>query len=245
MWIFVNKLASPKHGYHFLGRLQPWLGALSVLLFIIALFFALGVAPRDVQQGEVYRIIFLHVPAAVMSLSVYLVMATAALIYRVWKIKLADSLAKISAPLGVLFTLTTLVSGSLWGKPTWGTYWIWDARLTSEAILLFIYLGIIALRSAIPNEQAGAKASSLLIFVGLVNLPIIHYSVQWWHTLHQGPTLLKLATPNMPASMLMPLLLMLSAYAVFYGYLVCLRLRNEIVLRESESRWFQQSEMTR
>ncbi len=239
MWTFFSRFAAPKNAYPLLLALQRPLGWATLLLFSVGLLFALGIAPSDFQQGEVYRILFLHVPSAAMALWIYLVMALAAIVTMVWKLKLADMLAKVSATIGALFTLLTLVSGSLWGRPTWGTYWIWDARLTCELILLFVYLGIIALRASIADVQMAAKATGLLTLVGVINLPIIHYSVQWWHTLHQGATVFKLAKPSMPASMLWPLLLMLLAYMGFYIYLLCLGLRYEIISREIGARWLQ------
>lgn len=238
MWAFLHKLASPKYCYRSLLKLQPWFGWITLLFFSIGLVFSLGIAPSDYQQGEVYRILFLHVPAAVMALLIYCVMTVSVILHWVWKLKIADMVAKISAPIGVFFTLITLISGSLWGKPTWGTYWIWDARLTSELILLFVYLGIIAFRSAIPDQRLAARATGMLTLVGVVNLPIIHYSVQWWNTLHQGATILKLARPSIDSAMLWPLIFMLCAYLFFYGYLLCLCLRQEILLRESSSQWF-------
>ncbi len=239
MWALINKLAAPRSFYLVVQRLQPWFLAVSILFFLFALYTGLWTAPADYQQGEAYRILFIHVPAAVLSLSIYVLMTFSVVIYFVWKIKLADMLAKISAQLGAIFTTITLVTGAIWGKPMWGTYWIWDARLTSELLLLFIYLSIISLRSAIPDNRLASKACGLLTLVGVINIPVVHFSVLWWNTLHQGATLLKWSKPNMPSSMLLPLVLMLVAYTLFFCYLLILRLRSEILTRERRSRWVQ------
>jgi len=237
MWLFINTLAAPKNCYHWATRLQPWIASAGLLLFALGLISGLILAPADYQQGDAYRILFIHVPAAVLSLGVYVFMSVAVMIFLIWKIKIADMVAKVSAPLGAIFTLITLVTGALWGKPTWGTFWIWDARLTSELILLFIYLGIMALRSAIPVETLSARATSLLVMVGLVNIPIVHYSVTWWHTLHQGPTVLQFSRPTIASSMLYPLLLMFVAYILLFIWLMLLNLRAEILAREQGARW--------
>jgi heme exporter protein C len=230
----MKKLMVVKHCYAVVDQFKPWIGFSSVVLIVLGLVLALAVAPTDYQQGDAYRIIFIHVPAAALSLVVYLIMSVAALIYLVWKIKIADMIAKVSAPLGAMFTFITLVTGAIWGRPTWGTYWIWDARLTSELILLFIYLGIIAFRSVIPDHRLAGRACGLLTLVGMVNIPIIHYSVQWWHTLHQGATVFKFSKPNMAPVMLYPLYVMLSAYFLFYLYLLFIRLQSEIIKRQKE-----------
>ncbi|MFT4563517.1 MAG: heme exporter protein C, partial [Gammaproteobacteria bacterium] len=193
--------------------LSPWLTGLCVLLFAVGLYTGLFVAPADYQQGESFRIIYVHVPAAWMSLFIYVVMASAAACGLIWHVKLGDMVARACAPLGAWFTFLALVTGSLWGKPMWGTYWVWDARLTSELILLFLYLGYIALQGAIDDRRVAARAGAIVALVGTVNLPIIHYSVEWWNTLHQGPTVSKLDAPSIAPSMLLPLLIMAVAYA--------------------------------
>lgn len=237
MWSFVYKAGSPKTCYRFAVLLEPWLLALMLIAFAYGLFAGLVSAPVDYQQGDAYRIIFIHVPAAVMSLMVYTVMTSAVIMHFVWKIKVADIIAKVSAPVGAAFTLLTLVTGSLWGRPTWGTFWIWDARLTSELILLFMYCGIMGIRSAIPDSVLAARASGLLVLLGAVNLPIVHYSVNWWHTLHQGATILKFAKPSIAPSMLYPLLAMLMAYLFYYMWVLLLNTRYELLLRERQTRW--------
>lgn len=204
------------------------------------LYLGLFVAPPDYQQGESYRIIFVHVPSAWMSMFIYVFMAVLSGIYLIWNIKLADVMARSSAALGASFTFLALVTGSLWGKPMWGTWWVWDARLTSELILLFLYLGYIALVSAIEDQRTAARAGGLLILVGVVNIPIIHYSVEWWNTLHQGATVTRLDKPAIHVSMLIPLLLMALAFQFYYFTVVMLRARNEVLLREQRSAWLQE-----
>lgn len=208
--------------------------------FAYGLVGGLWQAPADYQQGDAYRVIFIHVPAAAWSLGIYVMMSSAALVYLIWKIKIADIVAKLSAPIGASFTLLALITGSIWGKPTWGTWWIWDARLTSELILLFIYGGIIALRSAIPEPPLASQVSNILTLVGLVNIPIIHYSVDWWQTLHQGATILKLSAPSIATSMLYPLLAMLIAFFLYYLLVLLMGLRYELLKREQQTHWVQQ-----
>jgi heme exporter protein C len=230
-------LLSPKACYCFCRALQPLALMLWIFLVVVGLVASLILAPVDYQQSDVYRILFIHVPSAVMSLFIYAVMALSAAIYLIWKIKIADWVAKICAPLGALFTLLTLVTGSLWGKPTWGTFWIWDARLTSELVLLFVYLSIMALRSAIPAQDIAARASGMITIIGVVNLPIVHYSVEWWQTLHQGATLLKLGIPSISFSMLLPLLAMLFAFLFYFIWILTVRLSKEILVHEKKTVW--------
>ncbi len=240
MWSFFHRLASPKHFYAFAGRLIPWLGWITLLLMLAGLYTGLFVAPTDYQQGESYRIIFVHVPAAWMSMFVYMVMAISGGIGLVWKMKMADIVAASAAPIGAAFTFLALVTGSLWGKPMWGTWWIWDARLTSELILLFLYLGFIALGSAIEDKRTAANACAVLALVGLVNIPIIHYSVEWWNTLHQGSTVTRFDRPAMATSMLIPLLIMFLAYKIYFFLVLFMRTRAEILDRERNTGWVKQ-----
>ena len=177
MWTFISKAASPKTCYRLACRLQPFAIMLCLSFAAYGLVGGLLLAPPDYQQGSVYRIIYLHVPLAIGSMAVYMIMATAVIFFFIWKIKVADIVAKACAPIGVIFVFLTLLTGSIWGQPTWGTWWIWDARLTSELILLFIYMGIISLRSAIPEPALAARASGIMTLVGLVNIPIVHYSL--------------------------------------------------------------------
>jgi heme exporter protein C len=240
MAIVLHKLASPKHFYHLAGRLIPWFGGGCLLLMVAGLYGGLVQAPADYQQGDSYRIIFVHVPAAWMSLFIYLIMAIAGAIGLIWHIKLADVVLASSAPLGASFTFLALVTGSLWGKPMWGAWWVWDARLTSELILLFLYLGVIGLQSAFEDRRTAARASAVLTLVGVVNIPIIHYSVEWWNTLHQGPTVTRLGAPAIHYTMLIPLLIMALAFMLYYLTTLSLRARCEVLDRERHSSWVQE-----
>jgi heme exporter protein C len=240
MWLFFHKLASPKHFYRITGRLIPWLGVASAIFMGIGLYLGLFVAPPDYQQGESYRIMFVHVPSAWMSLFIYVFMAVLSAIHLIWNIKLADVMAASSATLGASFTFLALATGSLWGKPMWGAWWVWDARLTSELILLFLYLGYIALVSAIEDKRSAARAGGVLILVGVVNIPIIHYSVEWWNTLHQGPTVTKFGKPSIHISMLLPLLMMAVSFQLYYFTIVLMRARIELLEREKRSAWVQE-----
>jgi heme exporter protein C len=237
MWKWFHQLASPPYFYRFAGRLVPWLAVVTALLIAGGLVGGLVLAPPDYQQGDAFRIIFVHVPSAWMSMFVYVVMAVAGGIFLIWNMKLADVIAGASAPIGASFTFLALVTGAVWGKPMWGAWWVWDARLTSELILLFLYLGVIALRSAIEDRRNAGRASAVLALVGVVNIPIIHYSVMWWNTLHQGPTITKLDAPSIHLSMLVPLLVMAVAFKLFYLTMVLLRARCDLLSRERDSAW--------
>ena len=234
---FFHKLASPPWFYRISGSLLPWVGALCIALLAYGLYGGLVLAPPDYQQGESFRIIYVHVPAAWMSLFIYVTMAVCGVISLVWRIKMAEVVLISSAPIGAAFTFLALVTGSLWGKPMWGTWWVWDGRLTSELILLFLYLGVIALYNAIEDRQAAARAVSILAIVGVVNVPIIHYSVEWWSTLHQGPTITKLDRPSIHIDMLIPLLVMALGFKVYYVVGLLIRARAELLERERNSKW--------
>ncbi len=236
-WAWMHRFASPPYFYNVAGKLVPWLGSACVLSMAAGLYLGLFVAPPDYQQGESYRIIFVHVPSAWMSLFIYSAMAVTAGIGLIWRIKLADIMTISAAPIGASFTFCALITGALWGKPMWGTYWVWDARLTSELILFFLYLGIIALHGAIEDRRTAARAVSILTLVGVVNIPIIHYSVEWWNTLHQGPTVTKFDSPSIHLSMLIPLLLMAVAFKLFFFTTVLMRARTEVLEREQRSAW--------
>ena len=237
MWKFLHKLASPRYFYAISGKFIPWLGWLTAVTLLTGLYFGLVKAPPDYQQGDSYRIMFIHVPAAWMSMFIYMLMALWSGINLIWNIKLADVMTVSSATLGASFTLLALVTGSLWGKPMWGAWWVWDARLTSELILLFLYLGYIALVSAIEDRRTAARAGGVLILVGVVNIPIIHYSVEWWNTLHQGPTVTKFDKPSIHLSMLIPLLIMAVSFKLYYLTVVLMRARIEVLDRERRSAW--------
>jgi len=234
---FFQKLASPKYFYQISGSLIPWFGWICLLLMLVGTYLGLVWAPPDYQQGDSFRIIYVHVPAAWMSLFVYVMMAMAAAVGLIWRIKVADVIAASSAPIGASFTFLALVTGSLWGKPMWGTWWVWDARLTSELILLFLYLGVIALNAAIEDKRTAARASGILAIVGVVNVPIIHYSVEWWYTLHQGSTVLRADGPAMPMDMLIPLLIMALAFKLYYFTVLLMRARCEVLERERNATW--------
>jgi heme exporter protein C len=215
----------------------PWFGWSAAILTTIGVWIGLGLAPTDFQQGEAYRIIFIHVPSAWMSMFIYFVMAVWSAIYLAFNTRLSAMMAQSLAPTGALMTLIALVSGSLWGRPTWGTYWAWDARMTSELILLFLYLGVIALRNAIDDSRRADRACALLALVGVVNLPIIYFSVKWWNTLHQGASVTVGAAPKIATIMLIGMLVMAFA-AWFYTIAVSLfRVRVIMLERERGSAW--------
>jgi len=230
----LSYLANPARFMRISGVALPWFGALSLLVLGLGLVWALVVAPPDYQQGESVRIMFIHVPAAWMALSVYLFVAVASAVALVWRHPLAEIAAQAAAPIGAAFTFVCLVTGSLWGRPMWGTWWVWDARLTSVLVLFFLYLGYIALVNAFDDASRGARAGSLLALVGIVNLPIIKFSVDWWNTLHQPASVLRLGGPTIDASLLAPLLVMALGFGFLFGWLLLLRMRaalNERKLR--------------
>lgn len=237
MWAFIHKLGSPKWFYAISTRLQPWFWAAALLLLIIGSVWGLAFAPADYQQGNSFRIIYVHVPAAILAQSCFIALAAAGLVFLVWKIKVADMAAAVIAPFGASMTFVALFSGSVWGIPTWGTWWVWDARLTSMLIQLFLYLGVIALRGAFISRDSGARAASVLALVGVVNIPIIKYSVEWWNTLHQPATFTLTERPAMPPEMWLPLLVMVLGFYCFFIALTLMRTRSEILKRESAKRW--------
>ena len=236
-WTWFHKLASPPHAYRIAGRLAPCFGWSAFALIALGLYGGLLLAPADYQQGDAFRIVYVHAPSAWLSMFVYGTMAFAAAVGLIWRIKLAHAAAAASAPIGASFTVLALATGSIWGKPMWGTWWVWDARLTSELLLLFLYAGVMALRSSIDDRDRADRASALLAIVGVVNLPIIHYSVNWWNTLHQASTLTKIGKPSMAGDMLWPLLTMLVGFTLYFGAVLLVRLRGEILLRERDASW--------
>jgi heme exporter protein C len=238
MWTWFHKLASPPHFYRIAGLTIPWFGWPALLLILLGLYGGLVLAPMDYQQGEGFRIFYVHVPNAIMSMFVYSTMAIAAGIGLIWRMKLAHAVAAASAPIGAWFTFCALATGSLWGKPMWGTWWVWDARLTSELILLFLYLGYIALRSSIEDPQRADRASAVLALVGVINLPIIHYSVVWWNSLHQGSTMFNPGA--MSIEMKWPALAMLLGFMLYYGAVLFERLRAEVIRRERNAAWLRE-----
>lgn len=237
LWTRLHQLGSPERFYRLCGIFIPWFGGIGAVLMLLGLYGGLVWAPADYQQGDSYRIIFIHVPAAWMSLFVYVSMAVMAAVGLIWRIKAAEIMAAASAPLGAWFTFLALATGALWGKPMWGAWWVWDARLTSELILLFLYLGYIALLQAFEDPRKGARAGAVLALVGVVNIPIIHYSVIWWNTLHQGPTVTKFDAPSIHWTMLLPLLAMAVGFTCYYFAVMLMRARAELLYRERNTRW--------
>ena len=234
------KYASPKTFYPLAGKLIPWCAASAAILIAYGLYLGLFVAPTDFQQGEGYRIIFVHVPAAWFSMFLYLLMAMYAGMGLVFNAKLSYMMATAIAPTGAMFTLVALVTGSLWGKPMWGAWWVWDARLTSELILLFLYIGYFSLQSAIDDKNRADKASAVLALVGAINVPIIYFSVKWWNTLHQGSTVSLTTAPAMVAIMLQGMLIMAIGFWLYSVAVILMRVRSEIVERENKTSMFRQ-----
>ncbi len=236
-WTWFHKWGSPKWFYEMSGRWLPWLSIAAVLLIAAGLIWGLAFAPPDYQQGNSFRIIYIHVPAAFLAQSIYVTLAIAGLVGLVWKMKLADVALQQAAPIGAWMTAIALLTGAIWGKPTWGTYWVWDARLTSMLILLVLYFGVIALGNAISNRDSAAKACAVLAIVGVVNIPIIKYSVEWWNSLHQTATFKITEKPAMPMEMWLPLLLAVLGFYCFFGAVLLYRMRLEVLKREARSSW--------
>ncbi|MBL6954273.1 MAG: heme ABC transporter permease [Alphaproteobacteria bacterium] len=227
----LHYFANPTRFTRLAGRIQPWAGGLAALLLAVGFYLALIVVPADYQQGDTVRIMFVHVPSAWMAMFCYIFLAVASAVALIWKHPLADLAAKASAPIGAGFTFLALVTGSLWGKPMWGAWWVWDARLTSVLILFFLYLGYMALWQSIEDGQKAAKAAAVLALVGAINVPIIKFSVDWWNTLHQPASVLRMDGPAIHPSMLWPLLIMALAFKVYFVALLLARMRMELNLR--------------
>ena len=232
-----HRLGSPKWFYEMTERWIFWLALAAGGTAIVGLVLGLLYAPADYQQGDSFRIIYIHVPAALLAQSAYMMMAVAGAVYLIWRMKMAAWVAKVIAPVGAAFCLIALLTGAIWGKPTWGTWWVWDARLTSMLMLLFLYFGMMALQQAMESEEASYKAGAILALVGLVNIPIIKYSVEWWNTLHQPATLKLTEKPSMHPDMLWPLLIMIVSTYLFFALVVILRTRNEILWHERKRQW--------
>jgi len=227
----MQRFANPGRFLRLAAVVQPWAAGLGAAAAVAGLYFALYLSPPDYQQGDSVRIMYVHVPAAWMALSVYLGLAVAAALSLVWKHPLADVAARAMAPIGAAFTALCLVTGSLWGQPMWGTWWVWDARLTSVLVLFFLYLGHIALANAFDDADRGARAAAVLALVGVVNLPIIKFSVDWWNTLHQPASVMRLGGPTIHGAMLAPLLLMWLAYMGYFVVVLITRMRTELAQR--------------
>lgn len=238
-WQWFHRLGSPKWFYDKTGGWQPWIACAAITLLVVGVVWGLAFAPADGKQGNSYRIIFIHVPASFLALAGYYTMAISGAIGLIWRMKLAFMVMKAAAPIGAVLTFVSLITGAIWGKPTWGTWWEWDARITSMLILFFLYLGVIALQASYHNKEAADKTSAILSLAGTVNIPIIYKSVDWWYSLHQ-PATLKLTGPSsIDPSMAYPLLLMILAFYVSYAWLLIDRTRIEILDRERKSRWVQ------
>lgn len=234
------KYSSPSTFYPLAGRLVPWFAVVTAVLMIIGLYMGFFVAPTDYQQGEAYRIMFIHVPAAWMSMFIYLVMAAYAGMGLVFNTRLSAMMATALAPTGAMFTFLALWTGALWGKPMWGAWWVWDARLTSELILLFLYFGFMSLQASIDDPRRAARAGALLALVGAINIPIIYFSVKWWNTLHQGASISFDKAPTMAATMLTTMLILTVAFWTYTIMVVLMRVRSEILERERHSDWVQE-----
>jgi heme exporter protein C len=231
----LTRLANPSRFMRTSGAVLPWLAAAAAAVLAVGLVWALAVAPPDYQQGETVRIMFIHVPSAWMALSIYLFVAIASGVALVARHPLAEIAAQAAAPVGAAFTLVCLATGSLWGRPMWGAWWVWDARLTSVLVLFFLYLGFIALVNAFDDRGRGARAGSLLALVGIVNLPIIKFSVDWWNTLHQPASVVRLAGPAIALPLLLPLLALALGFALLFGWLLLLRMRTALNERKAEA----------
>lgn len=237
---WFHQMGSPKWFYAWGGRLQPWFALAALTLLGGGMIWGLAFAPADYQQGNSFRIMYVHVPAAILSQSIFVSMAIAGAIGIIWKMKVAFMVARSCIAIGATFTAIALLTGAIWGKPTWGTYWVWDARLTSTLVLLFLYAGVMALNQAISERQTAGKATAILALVGTINIPIIKYSVEWWNTLHQSSSFSLTAKPTMPAEMYAPLLLtVLGSYCLF-ALLVLMRTRTQILQTQSQAKWLTQ-----
>ena len=238
---WFHRFGSPPYVFGLANAIAPWLGGIAVVLIAVGGYWGLFVAPPDFRQGEVYRIIYIHPQTAYVGMMAYTLMAISAGIGFIWRIKLAHAVAVSAAPIGASFTFCALVTGAIWGRPTWGTYWEWgDPRLMFELLLLFLFLGYLALRAAFDDRDQADRVSAVLAVVGIVNVPIIHYSVVWWNTLHQDATVSDLSeAPSMDLSMLIPFLIMVAGFTFLFYWLLLRRLQAEIVDRERGTRWLQ------
>ncbi|GAB3106216.1 heme ABC transporter permease [Aestuariicella hydrocarbonica] len=239
-WQWFHRLGSPRWFFEKTNAWIPWLAAISISLLIVGAVWGLAFAPADMKQGNSYRIIYIHVPASFLALAGYYTMAISGAIGLIWKMKLADMVMKSAAPIGAVLTFVALITGAVWGKPTWGTWWVWDARITSMLVLFFLYLGVIALQEAYQNQDTANKASAILALVGTVNIPIIYKSVDWWYTLHQPATIKFTSESTIHPTMLYPLLVMVVGFYVFYALVLLMRTRTEILSREKKTRWVQE-----
>lgn len=234
MWKPLQFLSEPEKLYRVCGKLIPWFALIGITLLTVGWVWGFGFAPSDYQQGDSFRIIYIHVPAAIWSMATYAFMAVAAFIGLIWQSRQANMTAAAMTPVGATFTFIALTTGAIWGKPMWGTWWVWDARLTSELVLFFLYIGAIALYNSFEDRKVAAKAAGILVLVGVVNLPIIHYSVEWWNTLHQGSTK---GFQTIAPAMRTPLRWAIYGYMFFFITLTLMRLRNLILESEGKQAW--------
>jgi heme exporter protein C len=238
---WFHQLGSPPYVYRLAERLCPWLGGLGVALLVIGAYWGLVIAPPDYQQGDSARIIYIHPQTAYIGMMAYVVMAVGAAIGYVWRLKLAHAVAVSAAPIGAWFTFCALFTGAVWGRPTWGTYWQWgDPRIMFEALLLFLFLGYLALRGAFDDRDKADRVTAILAVVGVVNIPIVHFSVEWWNSIHQGPTILRAGGPAMTNDMLVPFLIMVAGFTLTFYWLLLRRLQAEIIEREGDARWIRE-----
>src|SRR5687768_5367719 len=239
-WAWFHRFGSPPWMYGFARRWAPWFGGCAALGILVALYGGIVLAPADYQQKDAFRIVYVHAPSAMLSLAIYTTMAVAAAVGLIWRMKVAHAAAAACAPVGAWFTVVALGTGMLWGKPMWNAYWVWDPRLTSELILLFLYLGYMGLRAGIEDPVKADKASAVLAVVGVVNVPIIKFSVEWRNSLHQTPTVMRMGKPAMDFDMLWPLLLMFLAFALYFAAVLLTRLRAELLRRERNASWIRE-----
>ncbi len=234
---FYHRMGSPKWFFDISIKWSPWFLWIGSALMAVGVAWGLAFAPADYLQGNSFRIIYIHVPSALLSQSAYIMMAIAGLVGLVWKMKMAFVVSKVIAPIGATMAVMALLTGAIWGKPTWGTWWVWDARLTSMLVLLFLYFGVIALHNAIENEDMANKAASILAIVGTINIPIIKYSVEWWNTLHQPATITLTKKPTMAPEMFIPLVCTILGFYCWFAVWVIARTRNEVLWRERRTKW--------
>src|SRR6187431_623865 len=240
-WVWFHRFGSPPYFYRFAGRWAPWFMGIAVVLLAVGLYGGLVVAPADYFQSDAFRIIYVHVPSAYLSLMTYTWMALAAAIGLIWRIKICHAIAAACAPAGASFTAVSLATGMIWGQPTWGTYWAWDPRIVSQLFVLFFFLGYIALRGAIEDRDRADRASAVLAIVGVINVPIVHFSVDWWNSLHQTSTVLRSGGPSMPPSMLVPLLAMFIGFKLYFIAVLLTRVRGEVLRRERSAAWIDEA----
>lgn len=239
-WQWFHRLGSPRWFYEKTNSWMPWLSAVTVGFLVVGIVWGLGFAPTERYQGHSYRIFFIHVPGSVVAMAGYYVMAIAGAIGLIWRMKLSFMVMKATAPIGAVLTFICLVTGAIWGKPTWGAWWVWDARITSVLVLFFLYLGVIALQEAFRDQEAADKTSAILAIVGMVNIPIIYKSVDWWFTLHQTSTFKITEKSTIDASMMYPALWMIIAFYLTFTTLLFAYTRVEILRREKKTRWVEE-----